>query len=113
LLEARGFQVAPFIYDPNRPWSNSHVILLDLLNPKLTQERKEALATEVAKQIIQQRRWAVVVIYVPGYPRIEATNNFPNSFNYIMSNMRGTLIGAVVDAAQISQSLRSQNMRNM
>ena len=112
LLEARGFQIAPFIYDPNRPWSNSHVILLDLLNPKLTQERKEALATDVANQIIQQHRRAVVVLYVPGYPRLEATSNFPDSVNYIMSNMRGTLIGAVVDAAQISQSLRSQNSRD-
>jgi hypothetical protein len=113
LLEARGFQVAPFSYDLNRPWPNSHVILLDLLNPKLTKERKEALATEVARQIIQQRRRAVVVIYVPGHPRLEATNNFPDSFNYIMSNMRGTLIGAVVDAAQISQSLRSQNLKDV
>ena len=112
LLEARGFQMAPFIYDPNRPWSDSHVILLDLLNPTLTQERKEALATEVVNQIIQQHRRAVVVLYVPSYPRLEATSNFPDSVNYIMSNMRGTLIGAVVDAAQMSQSLRSQNSRD-
>jgi hypothetical protein len=108
LLDARGFQMAHFIYDPNRPWPNSHVSVLDLITPDLTHERKEALVREVANQIIQQRKQTILVIYVPGYPRVQSVSNLPDDINYIMSNMRGTLIGAVVDAAQISQSLRSQ-----
>jgi uncharacterized integral membrane protein len=108
LLAARGFQIAPLVYDPNRAWPNSHVLVLDLVTPDLTHERKEALVTEVANQIVQQRKQTVLVIYVPGVPRVQAVSSLPADINYIMSNMRGTLIGAVVDAAQISQSLRSQ-----
>jgi hypothetical protein len=108
LLKARGFQMAPFVYDPNRPWPDSHVVVLDLVTPTLSPERKEALVAEVARQLTGQRRQGILVIYVKG--RIEAVYGFPEDFNYILSNMRGTLIGAVVDAAQIAHSLRNQAM---
>ncbi|TVP65412.1 MAG: hypothetical protein EA342_14340 [Leptolyngbya sp. LCM1.Bin17] len=108
LLKARGFQMAPFNYDPNRPWPDSHVFVLDLVTPTLSPERKEALVAEVARKLTEQRRQGILVIYVKG--RIEAVYGFPEDFNYILSNMRGTLIGAVVDAAQIAHSLRNQAM---
>ncbi|ASC69870.1 hypothetical protein XM38_008000 [Halomicronema hongdechloris C2206] len=106
LLDARGFQMAPFLYDPERAWPESHVFVLDLMTPSLSPERKEALVKEAAAKLTQRRRPTVLVIYVKGI--IEAVNTFPEDFNYIMSNMRGTLISAVVDAAQITQALRSQ-----
>lgn len=108
-MAARGFQMAPFIYDTERVWPESHVFVLDLMTPELSRERKEALVKEAAARLSQRRRPTVLVIYVSGVPRVEAVKDLPGEFNYIMSNMRGTLIGAVVDAAQIAQALRSEH----
>jgi hypothetical protein len=110
LLEARGFQVNHWHYQRDRRWPSSHVFVIDLITPNPSDERKEALVAEITREFLNQSHPpAVLVFYVKG--RVEAINTLPRELNYITSNMRGTLLGAVVDAAQIAHALRYQPPR--
>jgi len=105
LLKARGFQMAWLPYDPDRRLAASHVLVLDLINPNLSEERQEALITEVGRKISHlSPQPPVLVIYVRG--RRQAVDAFPKEMVYIPANSRGTLIGAVTDAAQVAYALR-------
>ena len=105
LLKARGFQMAWLPYDPDRRLAASHVLVLDLINPNLSEERQEALITEVGRKISHlSPQPPVLVIYVRG--RRQAVDAFPKEMVYIPANGRGTLIGAVTDAAQVAYALR-------
>jgi hypothetical protein len=107
LLEARGFQVNHWHYRRDRRWPDSHIFVIDLTTPNPTDEQKEALVAEITRQFLsQQRHSAVLVLYVKGY--VKAINALPKALNYITSNMRGSLVGAVVDAAQISYALKNK-----
>jgi BMFP domain-containing protein YqiC len=100
LLKARGFQMAWLPYDPDRRLAASHVLVLDLINPNLSEERQEALITEVGRKISHlSPQPPVLVIYVRG--RRQAVDAFPKEMVYIPANSRGTMIGAVTDAATL------------
>lgn len=110
LLEARGFPINHFHYRRDRRWPKSPVFVVDLITPGLTDEQKEIMVQEITEQFLaQQRQPAVLVIYVKGF--VKAINTLPAELNYITSNMRGTLLGAVVDAAQIAHALRKPMSR--
>jgi hypothetical protein len=108
LLKARGFQMAWLPYDPDRRLAASHVLVLDLINPNLSEERQEAFITEVGRKISHlSSQTPVLVIYVRG--RRQAVDAFPKEMVYIPANSRGTLIGAVTDAAQVAYALKNQS----
>jgi hypothetical protein len=116
LLKARGFQMAWMPYDPERRYGNSHVLILDLLTPDLAPERQEAKVCikEPLKCLFSRKTSAngcntspptpVLVIYVRG--QSQAITDLPKALYYIPVNSRGTLLGAVTDAAQIAYALR-------
>ncbi|MBD2428481.1 hypothetical protein [Phormidium sp. FACHB-1136] len=104
LLKARGFQMAWMPYDPERRYGNSHVLILDLLTPDLAPERQEALITDLGQRLQHLTRPPVLVIYVRG--QSQAITDLPKALYYIPVNSRGTLLGAVTDAAQIAYALR-------
>lgn len=92
-------------YDPDRRLAASHVLVLDLMNPNLAEERQEALIAEVGRKILNLSPYPpVLVIYVRG--RRQAVDGFPKEMVYIPANSRGTLVGAVTDAAQVAFALR-------
>lgn len=107
-LEARGFQVNPFHYRRDRRWPPSHVFVIDLVTPNPSNEQKEALVADIAQQFLAQPRPpATLVFYVKGI--VNAIDALPKELNYNIANMRGTLLGRVIDAAQIAHALRNQS----
>lgn len=105
LLKARGFQMAVLPFDGDRSFPNSHIIVLDLINPDITPERQDELITQIGNKVLAMHPHpAVLVIYVRG--RRAAVDAFPKAMYYVPANSRVTLIAAVTDAAQVAYALR-------
>jgi hypothetical protein len=103
-LEARGFKINSIGYNCDNTKLESEVLVLDLVNTKTSESEKPQLVLEIGKKIAGQNQKPVLIIYINGH--LDVIHQLSQEIYYLPANSKVALMGAVVNAANISYALR-------
>jgi hypothetical protein len=103
-LKARGFKINSIGYSYENTKLESDILILDLVNSKISESEKPQLISKIGEKIANQNQKPVLIIYING--RLDVIHQLSQEIYYLPANSKVALMGAVVNAANISYALR-------